>query len=55
MLKKSCVKLFFLLFRAAPAAHGGSQAMGRIGATAAGLCHSPSNEGSLNPLSEAGD
>ena len=30
----------YLLFRAASAACGGSQARGRIGATAAGLCHS---------------
>ena len=33
-------------FRATPAAHGGSQARGRIGATAAGLHHSQSNAGS---------
>ena len=33
----------FLLFRAAPAAYGGSQAKGRIGAAAAGLRHSHSN------------
>ena len=32
-----------LLFRAAPAVHGGSQARGQIGATAAGLHHSHSN------------
>ena len=31
---------FFLLFRAAPMAYGGSQASGLIGATAAGLHHS---------------
>ena len=31
---------FFCLFRAAPAAYGGSQARGRIGATAASLHHS---------------
>ena len=31
---------FFLHFRAAPAAYGGFQARGQIGATAAGLCHS---------------
>ena len=31
------------LFRAAPVAHGGSQARGRIGATAASLHHSHSN------------
>ena len=30
----------FFVFRAAPAAYGGSQARGRIGATAASLCHS---------------
>ena len=33
----------FLFFRAAPAAYGSSQAMGQIGATAAGLHHSHSN------------
>ena len=33
---------FFLPFRAAPVAYGGSQARGRIGATAAGLGHSHS-------------
>ena len=38
---------FFLVFsRAAPMAHGGSQARGLIGAVAAGLRHSNSNEGS---------
>ena len=37
---------FFFFFRAAPAAYGGSQAKGRVGATAAGLCHSHSNSGS---------
>ena len=31
------------LFRAAPAAHGSSQARGRIRATAANLCHSHGN------------
>ena len=35
-----------LLFRAAPAAYGGSQARGRVGAIAAGLHHSHSNAGS---------
>ena len=35
--------LAFLLFRAAPAAYGGSQACGRIRAAAAGLRHSHSN------------
>ena len=34
------------LFRAAPAAYGGSQARGLIGAAAAGLHHSHSNSGS---------
>ena len=33
----------FCLFRATPAAHGGSQARGPIGAEAAGLSHSHSN------------
>ena len=35
-----------LLFRAALVAYGGSQARGRIGATAAGLHHSHGNAGS---------
>ena len=39
---------FFGLFRAAPAAYGGSQVRGRTGAAAAGLHHSHSNAGSLN-------
>ena len=34
---------FFLLFRATPAVHEGSQARGPIRATAAGLRHSHSN------------
>ena len=34
---------FFVFFRAAPAAYGGSQARGPVGATAAGLHHSHSN------------
>ena len=34
---------FCLFFRATPAAHGGSQARGLIGATATGLCHSHSH------------
>ena len=37
---------FFSLFRAIPAAYGGSQGRGQIGAVAAGLHHSHSNEGS---------
>ena len=35
---------FFCHFRATPAAYGGSQARGRIGAIAASLCHSHSNK-----------
>ena len=46
------------LFRATPAAYGGSQARGRVGAVAAGLCHS--NKGSEphlrpTPLNEVRD
>ena len=37
---------FFGVFRAAPAAYGGSQARGQIGAVAVGLYHSHSNTGS---------
>ena len=37
----------FLLLRAAPVAYGGSQARGRIGSTAASLCHSHSNTRSV--------
>ena len=43
------LNFFFCLFAfswAAPAAYGGSQARGLIGAVAAGLCQSHSNEGS---------
>ena len=63
--------LFFLLFRIAPAAYGGSQVRGRTEATAVGLCHNhtamqdPSHVCDLhhnsrqrwihNPLSEARD
>ena len=36
----------YLFFRAAPVAHGGSQARGQIGALAASLCHSHGNAGS---------
>ena len=61
--------LSFVLFMAAPVAHGGSQAGGLIGAVAPGLRHSHSNARSeprlrptpqltqrqiLNPLSKAG-
>ena len=38
--------MLFCLFRAAPAAYGGSQARGRIRAVAADLSHSHSNIGS---------
>ena len=42
-----CYLFFFIfifwLFRAAPMAYGSSQAMGWVGAAAAGLCHSHSN------------
>ena len=61
---------FFAFSRSTPAAYGGSQARGRIGAIAAGLHHRHSDAGSelvcdlhhsswqrwiLNPLSEARD
>ena len=42
----SFVLFCFGLFRAAPAAYGGSQAKGQIRAVAAGLYHSNSNAGS---------
>ena len=50
----------FCLFRAAPVAYGGSQARGQMGAFAASLYHSHSNDSScqcqiLNPLSEVRD
>ena len=47
--------LLSFLFRAAPAAYGGFQARGQIGAPAAGLHHSHSNAGSephLQPTSQ---
>ena len=44
---------FFCLFRAAPAAYGGSQARGQIGAVAASLHHSSEQCQILNLLSEA--
>jgi len=40
------VCFFFCIFRSAPAAYGGSQARGQIGATDASLHHSHSNIGS---------
>ena len=58
IMNNAAVKCVFLLLffgggglfgysKAAPAAYGGSQASGLIGAVAAGLCHSHSNAGSL--------
>ena len=41
-----CLFFVFCPFRATPAAYRGSQARGRIGAAAPGLCQSHSNEGS---------
>ena len=41
--KNKVLSFYFLLFRDAPVAYGGSQARGRIGATAAGLHYSCSN------------
>ena len=43
----SLSRIFFLLFRAAFVAYGGSQVRCQIGPTAAGLCHSHSNTRSL--------
>ena len=69
-LPRICFCLFVLLFRAAPAAYGSSQARDRNGAAAPGLRHSHSHAGSelpfdlhhsswqhriLNPLSQARD
>ena len=69
-LATACTLSFFCLFRATPAAYGGSQARSRIRATAAGLHHSPATPDPshvcnlrpsaqqrriLNPLSEARD
>ena len=45
-----CFLGFFCFSRAAPAAYGGSQARGLIGATAADLHHSYSNAGSKPSL-----
>ena len=53
--------LFYFIFclsassRAAPAAYGGSQARGQIGAVAASLHHSSQPRRILNPLGKARD
>ena len=49
--KQICVFVWFLflLFKAASAAYGSSQARGQIRTTTAGLCHSHSSAGSLTP------
>ena len=44
--KKKRERDYYSLFRAAPTAHGSSQARDGIGAVAASLCHSHSNVGS---------
>ena len=44
--RAGCYFFSLFFFRDAPAAHGRSQARGRIRATAAGLHHSHSNAGS---------
>ena len=44
-LRKYYDFFFFVFFRAASTAYGGSQARGRIGAVAASLHHSHSNAG----------
>ena len=44
------IYLFLPVSRATPAAYGGSQARGLIGAVATGLCQSHSNVGSEPPL-----
>ena len=44
----------FLLFRAAPAAYGGSQARSQIKATVAGLHHIHGNAGSLTHWARQG-
>ena len=48
----ACLFAFFFFLRASPAAYGGSQARGQIGAAVAGLKHSHSNTGSLHPLNK---
>ena len=53
MPKSFCLFIYFCLFRAAPAAYGGSQSRGLIGAIAAGLHHSSRQRRILNSLREA--
>ena len=48
------IYLFILLFRATPVAYGGSQYRGPVRATAAGLCQSHSNAGSLTHRARPG-
>ena len=45
----------FFFFRTTPAAYGGAQARGQVGAAAAGLHHSSWQRQILNPLREARD
>ena len=40
IILKDILLFIYLLFKAAPAAYGGSQSRGQIGAAAAGLHHS---------------
>lgn len=47
--------LSFFIFMAAPTAYGSSQAIGQIGATAAGLCHSLENTRSEPQLAAGPD
>ena len=49
------IHLFILLFRSTPAAYGGSQARGQIGAATANLHHSSRQRWILNALSKARD
>ena len=52
LCEEGTVLFYFCLFRAAPTAYGISQVRGRLGAAAAGLCHSHSNARSkLDPSS----
>ena len=46
-----CIYFYFIFFRAAPGADGGSQDRGLIGAIAAGLHHSHCSAGSIQAAS----